>query len=226
MSICINNDLIWVSIPRCASLTIEKALLNSKLNVSLFNEIAGDKVENHMHYQLYNLYEHYGRLETVCITRDWFDRWLSALRYFWKSLKNYKLTPIIEWEDIDNDFIYEYFNKSFSDVIYNSNSFENTFLLFLKNKNNYISNENIFNLIKIFSSQNQIKCNESCTYEFDIKNINQFEIFIQNRYNIDFKLLHLNSSENIPNKIIINDELKDFIWNVFESRFEKNKKLF
>ena len=32
MGLLINNELIWISVPRCASVSIESALLNSNLN--------------------------------------------------------------------------------------------------------------------------------------------------------------------------------------------------
>ena len=229
MSICINNDLIWISIPRCGSVSIENALLKSNIPTSLFNTIAGDDENRHMHYPVDYLYEHYGRLETLCITRDWFDRWLSALKYFWTMLQNFNLTPIIEWKDMDNNFIYENFNKSFADIIYsnpNSKNYEKKFISFLKNNNNNYNDEYVHRTIGVFCSEKYFKCNEKCTYEFDIKEMYKFEEFIQKKYNnTEFKVPHINCSNNIQSKIIINDELKNFVWDIFESRFEKKKNL-
>jgi hypothetical protein len=63
------------------------------------------------------------------------------------------------------------------------------------------------------------------TYEFDIKELHKFEEFIQKRYGVSFKLKHLNSTPKVKNKIVINDELKNHLWNVFEKPFERTNKL-
>ena len=38
MSLCINNDLIWVSVPRCASVSIEKTLASSELEINFYKK--------------------------------------------------------------------------------------------------------------------------------------------------------------------------------------------
>ena len=61
MSLLINNDLIWVSIPKCASISIETALLNSNLNITKFSEyeekivmsLKNSKEVNHMNCKLH-----------------------------------------------------------------------------------------------------------------------------------------------------------------------------
>ena len=74
-------------------------------------------------------------------------------------------------------------------------------------------------------SQKHWKENQPCTYEFNIKELYKFEEFIQKRYRISFNLEHLNSTLKIKNKIKINDELKNHLWNVFEKPFERTNKL-
>ena len=51
------------------------------------------------------------------------------------------------------------------------------------------------------------------------------ENFISERYNIDFKIPHLNKSIIRESKIVIDEELKKFIWNKFESIYVKNKNI-
>ena len=64
MSHLINNELIWVSIPKCASYSIEQSLRNSKLNLELIDE--NDKTSHH-HAPLNRCLEQWGNKETVCI---------------------------------------------------------------------------------------------------------------------------------------------------------------
>ena len=69
------------------------------------------------------------------------------------------------------------------------------------------------------------KSNEKCTYEFDIKELDKFVKFIEDRFGEKIQLDNLNTSTKRPNKIIINDELKSFVWEKFEKPFEKRNKL-
>jgi hypothetical protein len=77
----------------------------------------------------------------------------------------------------------------------------------------------------VLQSENHWKENQPSTYEFDIKEIHKFEEFIEKRYGVSFKIPHLNSTPKIKNKIEINDELKNYLWNVFEKPFEKRNSL-
>ena len=245
MSLCINNDLIWVSVPRCASTSIELSFLESKLNVNhvikdfIPNKTPG-KIEpgNHIHFSINNLYENFGLKESICIKRNYVDRWLSSLRYVWNNMIINGVEPIIKWEEIDNNFIYEMFTKDYIDNIHNTFGIleDNTL-----NEDSYFDKESIINLNYYFSKKSNIKSNKfkaahflfysqifwknnkKCTYEFDIKEIYKFEEFISNRYSIDFKVSnwHYNKSKNIPNKIVVDNTLEEWIFNNFEKRFEK-----
>lgn len=223
MSICINNDLIWISVPRCASMSIEKSIINSDLKYTHIRDVDPmfKKMKNeHLHVSINNLVYYFGKLETVCIKRDWFERWLSSFEYIWQLIRINKLTPKYNYEEIDNNFIYKTFSKSFVNKLEFSNSNENIinlFLLFINESLDEFENKHIrYTGIRVLSSQNMWTGNEKCTYEFNINEICKFEKFISNRYNIDFKVDNINKSEKLTNKIVINDELKNFIWNIFE----------
>jgi benzoyl-CoA reductase/2-hydroxyglutaryl-CoA dehydratase subunit BcrC/BadD/HgdB len=74
-------------------------------------------------------------------------------------------------------------------------------------------------------SQNFFKSNRKCTYEFDIKEIDKFTDFIEERFGERLVIEKFNKTTKRANKIIINDELKSFIWDNFEKPFEKNTHL-
>jgi hypothetical protein len=230
MSLLINNDLIWVSIPKCASFSIETTLFKSNLNITPYSEykyLIREK-KMHAHYQLSTLFNEFGRKETVCITRDWLDRWVSGLEFLWKSINKDGINTIIAWEDVSNDFIYNTFNKEFSNILYTKshNEWKSIFDKNIVKKGYDISNKfTDFSMLCVLLSQNYWKENKACTYEFNIKEIHKFEEFIQKRYSVSFKIPHLNSTKKIKNKIEINDELKNYLWNVFEKPFEKRNAL-
>jgi hypothetical protein len=54
MSLCINHDLIWVSVPRCASKSIELSLLKSDLKINHYVHGLTSEVEKHAHIPITN----------------------------------------------------------------------------------------------------------------------------------------------------------------------------
>ena len=225
MSLLINNDLIWISVPKCASLSIETALIDSEIDIRLLpdHRYNYEKKNLHSHIRKDIIFNEFGIHPTVCITRDWFDKWLSGLEFIWTYILSKNLTPIINWNELDNNFIYKTFDINFYKDLHNMK-----FEIFKRLINNPIVeiNERILpGILIVLLSQNYWKGNQPCTYEFDIKEIHKFEEFIQKKYNIPFNIPHINSTPKLKNKIEINDELKNHIWNVFEKPFEKRNQL-
>jgi hypothetical protein len=230
MSLLINNDLIWVSIPKSASISIERALLTSDLTITPYSEysyvIEGKPL--HAHYQLSTLFKDFGIHPTVCITRNWLDKWLSALEFIWKRLSHNGYSPIIQWEDINNQFIYDTFDINFAKNLYHTANWTDNLKKLIDNPLQLETDSNSLHINALLStmvSQSHWKENQPCTYEFDIKELHKFEEFIQKRYRVSFKIPHLNSTPKIKNKIEINDELKNHLWNIFEKPFEKRNSL-
>jgi hypothetical protein len=220
MSLLIENDLIWVSMPKCASFSIEHALTSSNLNYRVHN-LYTDFGKWHGHIDLKSLYDEFGYRDTICVKRDWFERWLSSLEYFFYGMKELGNEPIIEWENIDNDFIYKSFDKDY--INYKESDVENLSLKFLKKPFNQAKHNN--GLFKLFFSQNYWKLNKPCTYEFNINELYKLEEFIYNRYNKVIKIEKHNHIPKSKNNIVIDDKLKQFVWNIFEEPFKKNAKL-
>jgi hypothetical protein len=225
MSVLINNDLIWISVPKCASMSIEKTLLNSDLNTKIHPEYkySVEKFKSHGHYTKSILFNEFGIHPTVCITRNWLDRWMSGLEFVWQRLIYNGYSPNIQWEEIDNQFIYDTFDINFGKKLYFSNDWDITFKKILDNSVEI--KQDVLQISCVLISQNYWKENQPCTYEFDIKELHKFEEFIQKRYGVVFNLEHLNSTSKIKNKIEINDKLKNHLWNVFEKPFEKRNLL-
>jgi len=238
MSLCINNDLIWLSIPKCASTSIEEAFLNSTLDCKYPHNYKKRYYDKgfHLHLEVEKLYNFFGIKETICINRDWFDRWVSALEFMWKGMEESKLEPIIKWEDIDNNWLYTNFTKEYVDKIHFINrnvnkyidvemaklKYEYTFY-FTKIKDHPFKDHYFYPAVLL--SQNTWKKNNKCTYEFDFKELYKFENFITNRYGMEFKLEKLNASNKLSNKIVKDNTLKNWVWENFEKRFERRNEL-
>jgi hypothetical protein len=227
MSLLINDDLIWVSTPKSASTSIFEALLNSKLNLK---KVEGWRWDQNAHLSLNTLKKEFGNKESICITRDWFEKWISALNYIWDIIELHTPFEIIcKWEKIDNDFIYKTFDVSFVNALHNSDneSLLSCFCKLILNPNDFTFDEyeHWYRSVGVLVSEKYFKSNQKCTYEFDIKDIDKFINFIENRFGEKLILENTNKSTRRENKIILNDELKQFVWDNFEKRFEKTNHL-
>jgi hypothetical protein len=229
MSYLINDNLIWIITPKCASYSIENAILNSNLKIKKFSDdFYGNK---HIHISLNTSLEYFGNKESICITRNWFDKWLSSINYIWDLIEyETKMEPICKWEDLNNELIYNILDTNFINNLHLVTE-EGTLKCFL---NFLIPNqEKLLKITKLpillsassLVSEKYWKSNRNCTYEFDIKDLDKFVNFIENRFGEKLIIERINKSTKRPNKIIINDELKQWVWDNFEKRFEKRNEL-
>jgi len=237
MSICINNDLIWISVPRCASTSIENAILNSPIQINHHRYRISKVFPKHLHVTLPELYSNFGKMETVVIKRNYFDRWISALQHTWYTYELNGIGLSVKWEDIDNDFIYKNFSKNYVDSIYSIIGMENDSLKYndiikLREVKKSIvykfaktvpkNIDNTFNPFILLLSQSHWVDNNKCTYEFNIDEIDKFENFMCDRYKIDFKVDIVNKSNPIKNNIIKDEKLRKWVFDMFEKRFIKS----
>jgi hypothetical protein len=242
MSLFINDDLIWVSIPRCASTSIERGFFESNLNVKhYYNNFIYDDNAKHYHIQLKNLHNKFGKKESICIKRNFFDKWISGLQHMFLTYKMNNIETIVNWEDVDNEFIYSHFTPDYVDEMYSVSLSDindlkisdseykevEQILSKLTNKltNNEIQFDKTFVPHKLLVSSLYWTNNNKCTYEFDISEIDKFEKFISNRYGDEFELKKLNQSPNIDSKIVKDDKLKNWVFNNFEKRFVKSNRI-
>jgi hypothetical protein len=228
MGYLINDDLIWVITPKCASNSIETALLNSNLNLKKYNKYYEQHM--HMHIPLNDCFNMFGKKESVCITRDWFEKWLSSLNFIWDMIELHtEYEPLCKWEDVDNETIYSVFNNEFVNKLYSLNDVSNNecFLKLLKvNDKNIVDVPKETNgIVVTLISENYWKSDQKCTYEFDIKELGKFVNFIERRFGEKLVIERENTSTKRPNKIIVNDELKNFVWEKFEKKFKKRNEL-
>lgn len=233
MTQLINNDLIWISIPRCASKSIEDSLIKSNLNLTAcsdiqkYNNIFPDQ-DIHGHVKLSVLKEEFGYKNTIRIKRDWFERWLSGFAHVFRTIErhgNYNLKT--KWEDVDNEFIYNFFDQEFINQLYifDDECIKKCFLKFIKEEQIDYKLAPHQTLICVLLSQNYWTENQKCTYEFDFNEIDKFSEFIENRYGEKLNIQLLNKEFTPKNKIDVDQKLRDFVWNSFEKPYIKSKLL-
>lgn len=234
MSYLINNELIWIMTPKCASYSIENALKKSNLKLENYNSSSPLSETKHSHYPLDASITRFGKKETICITRDWFSKWLSALDFIFTSIEfGTKYEPIIKWEDLDNNHIYKIFDDEFINELHMIlvDKTNNCFMKLLKE--NYLLSDIITDtdftekrqVVSMLISNKFWLSNQKCTYEFDIKELDKFVDFIEKKFGEKLIINFDNVSSHRPNKIIKNDELRNWVWNKFEKPFEKTNNL-
>jgi hypothetical protein len=128
----INNELIWISNPKCASYSIELALRNSKLKLEMYDP---SKMSTHYHTPLNECLLTWGNKESICVIRDWVSKWLSALNFIWDKIEIYtEYTPIRKWEDIDNEFLYKIIDTNFVNNLHliNGDGYKSCFFKLVK----------------------------------------------------------------------------------------------
>ena len=232
MAYLINDDLIWIATPKCASFSIENALLNSNLKLRKFSDHYGD--DRHFHVPLNNCSDYFGKKESVCITRNWFMKWISSMNFIWDKIETTEpFEPICKWENMNNDIIYNLFDDNFINNLHSQTEegFKECFIQCLKQKSQkdeilkYPKIDSMVGMMSTLISEKFWKSNQKCTYEFSLREIDKFQLFIEERFGEKLNIDIVNSSSKRPSKIIMNDELKSFIWDNFEKPFEKNTHL-
>lgn len=236
MGLLINNSLIWISIPRCASTSIENALLSTNLKIKKTKSFE-ETPYRHFHIPLDKLYSEFGYNKTICVKRNWFEHFISGLQHLYREIENSEIYTVKKkWVDIDNSYLYDIFDDEFVNALY-ANRYEdievwNAPFLKLINETeikNLTQNDQSGNPVvwlSVLLSQNFWTLNQKCTYEFDINNLDLFEDFIYDTYNEKIKIPKINQTNKVlTNKIIVDDKLKQWVWDKFEKRFEKRQNL-
>lgn len=139
--ILIENEIVFVSIPKCASIAIHSALERTNLKIEPTFTIAENgempgglkfpkaiiaadyfsKIKMHSHISIAEIYSFLNyKVDTITIKRDFCKRFLSCFHYlvgWWiPSVYNLYYTP----NTISNDFIYKYFTDEVVNIIIQS----------------------------------------------------------------------------------------------------------
>jgi len=220
--ILLDRRLIYVATPKTATQSIRAAILESGIPFEEF--LPDDSSEDrHYHITLSEMISKWGVKESFCLERDWFDRWLSGFIYVMFGYLNYpNLKPKFCAEDIDNNFIYNTFDSELVNIMHapDKNDLRSIQKKFIYNPEDLIHPGRI----KVLCSSKFWKSGKKCTYEFDFKKLDTVKSFFEQNFNCEFSIPVLNSIKSnidLPN-LEINDELRSFVYQTFEKRFNNN----
>ena len=150
--ILIENEIVFLSVPKNASISVHYALEESKLNIeptwnyAFSTKLAlesyersynysNHKIKLHIHLSTNYVYHYLNKkVPIIFIKRDYSERFISALNYIFNfqivQAYGYEYSDILNnyiLPNIDNDWLYETFTKDVIEkIIFNSMSVNNT----------------------------------------------------------------------------------------------------
>lgn len=222
----VENKFIYISIPRCASTAFMASCVKQNLNIAhLYNHLDienqikmrgidinkidynnFEKYFDHSHEPLNELKQKFGySYDVISVRRNKYERFVSMWKYLLKVL--YLVN------DIDT------FNKC--------SSLSLDEILFYKT-NDLQSVENINEQIEIFSKRHSLNLegkkgffraliqpssqfhrHDPNIIWFDFNELYKLEEWVSNKLNINFELIHMNSSQHSDSKLELNDDFKE-----------------
>jgi hypothetical protein len=242
----INDRIAFIPIPKNASWSVEDTCIEYKLDLKypdvLWQNSIRMDVKNpsrHLHFRFHQLLSKFGsNIEYVSIMRNSTDRFISAWKYFISSMEN-ELNDIhisTQIKNLDNNFLMEFIKENYFKFpsCYKTISLNEDLLMVLIQKMGIESHLNINNKFKkdysahilSFISQYQWIQNDTVKVrQFDFDKLNEFEDYISNQLDIDFKLIHQNKTTLDYCAVTKTDELISFVDTYIDGMFKRNKSL-
>ena len=228
----INNDFVYLPIPKNASTSIVYSLLQWRIKVD-----SGDKEINkqmfeqvkkngctHYHTTYNHIINKFPNKKIVGIRRHSTDRFLSSLKFMIKECRENNIELKYNFEKLNESEVIEIFTKIFYELSFTKDNpilFANELKQY-KNKINKIINENItpnylnfdYGLLNNFHSQYSWGLNK-CDTIIDISELNQFTDMIK-KIKPNFNLIKINDTDNMTLSIKKSDKIIEFVDKVID----------
>ena len=227
----VDNKFIIIMIPRCATTSFLDTcqILNIKTNdvreYGLTNLYKHGMGGTHYHYPLHELQEKFGyTYPTISVRRDKGSSFVSL----WKQTigmlseaeegKVYEILKKLTTDDILFFNETDYNLLDLDDLIRLSTDFCKRIGLELKQ--NYVGR-----FLLLFKPQEWYHHNNPNVIWFDFKELNKLEEWVSNKLNIDFKLVHINSSTEWESDLKDDEYFREKFNKLYGSRLEEYKKI-
>ena len=213
----IENKFVFVAIPKCATMSFEDACLKNNFIIDyspyeLYNRgmLNGIKPDKHVHIPVTILREIHGhKYPFVTITREEISRFVSAWKHILKIIKYTDIDFYNILKNVGNDEFCYHFGKHLKNLKLTTNSV----ILFLNEFSNKKKHEkhvtDVF--ISVFTPMVEWTNNDTTLIKFSFENeIPLFEKWVSETCGVDFKLSHINDTNEIETKLIKDDFLINF----------------
>jgi hypothetical protein len=240
----INDKIAFIPIPKNASWSVESTCKEYNFdlkysNILWENTIRENEQKNkHIHTKVQSLIKTFGdNLDYVCIIRDSTDRLISAWKFFitqsYQVLDSFTLNKmksknnefIINFiKNNYNDFINAYGDKEIKERVFRNLIDELEFPEELKKDNKFIDRFSL-HILTFISQYNWVLNDTVKVKEFHFDRIEEFESYISEKLNVDFKLLHANQTKIDYCAVTKTPELIEFVDKYIDGAIKRKKSL-
>lgn len=238
----IEENFIFLSIPRCASRAFEVSCINSGIEIRYLNnrQIRKNGYTNnipntHSHQSNSDLRARFlsDDYEMISIYREPIERLISAWKYVLGSFMLVDNDVYMRLSEMNNKEFITSFNKSIksvSEIDYEDNKYRSFYRFFgeiIKGVN--LDDEKFTNPKKIFQyvmqpvsvwTENDVKIRM-----FDIKHLGALEDYVKEKTGKDFKMERLNDTKGIITNLVNDDTLREFYFEKFEKKQKQIKSI-
>jgi len=240
----IDNKIVFVAIPKNASWSVEDTCINYGFDLKYPNTLWENSIKSntkdvnkHIHSRIHTLIDSFGTdLEYVCILRDSTDRFISAWKFFIKSVIH-SLDNIdeVKLKKLDNNFIIKFIKENYKLYLTAYSSFENRRELLIRLLNDMeidcpitdsFLDKTITHIVTLSSQYMWILNDKIKVKCFYLDNLTEFENYMSDKLNVDFKLLHKNDTSNFNDCNVTKTlELINFVETYVDGVYKKTKTL-
>lgn len=242
----IDNKIVFIPIPKNASWSVEDTCIQYGFDLKYKNTLWSNSIKlnekdnnKHIHTTINDLLDSFGnKFEYVSIIRNSTDRFISAWKFFISSmegeLNDTHLSTKIK--NLDNIFLMEFIKENYLEIpsSYNSIQIGIDLLIKLLNKMGIESALNIDesfkkkyagHIVSFISQYQWVLNNQTKVKQFNFEKLNEFESYMSNKLNVDFKLLHQNKTKLDYCAVKKTDELIFFVDKYIDGMYKSNKSI-
>lgn len=240
----IDNKIAFVPIPKNASWSVELTCKNYDFDLKYPNIVwenmmrEGGNQSQHIHSKIESLIDRFGTdLDYVCIIRNSTDRFISAWKFFiTQSSEFVDSYTLSEMKNKNNEFIINFIKNNYYDFInmYAGKNFAKKVFLKLIDELNFpeeLKNNNRFtdrfslHILTFISQYNWILNDRIKVREFHFDRINEFEDYISEKFDLNFKLMHANQTKLDYCGVTKTPELIEFVDKYIDGAIKRNKSI-
>lgn len=245
----INNQVVFIPIPKNASWSVEDTCIKYEFDLKYphvlwENSIKLNRKPNqHLHSTIESLSSAFGtNFEYVCIIRDSTDRFVSAWKFFISvMIDELPLIPerdsvIDKLKNLDNLFIINFIKENYNDFknVYGIVSVRQTLLFKLLEEMDIIGyhksdatfiRKHALHMVTFITQYKWISDPNIKVKQFNFKELDKFEKYISEKFNVDFKLERSNVNELDYTAVTKTEELIEFVNTYIDGMYKKRNSI-
>lgn len=245
----INNRVVFIPIPKNASWSVEDTCIQYKFDLKYPHLLwencikLNKKPNQHLHSTIESITNAFGtNFEYVCIIRNSTDRFISAWKYFIKVMIH-ELPPtsdrdiiINKIKNLNNSFIIDFIKENYNDFknVYSVVTIRRTLLSKMLYKmeiaecykfDSDFVKKHALHMISFITQYKWISDPNIKVKQFNFKELDKFEKYISEKFNVDFKLMRSNVNELDYTAVTKTDELIEFVDTYIDGMYKKTNSL-